>query len=148
MDPRNAWKMTTAVDTNVIVALWDRDPAVSNPAQKALDDALLRGSLVLGAPVFSELMAAPGRTEAFLNKFCNETGISVEFDFDEEIWRAAGRAFQAYMVRRRKQRDSGPRRILADFLIGAHAFKRGYQLLTLDDHLYRAAFSGLTVITV
>jgi hypothetical protein len=42
--------MTTSVDTNVIVALWDRDPAVGNVAQKALDDALGRGSLVLSAP--------------------------------------------------------------------------------------------------
>jgi predicted nucleic acid-binding protein len=140
--------MTTAVETNVIIALWDRDPAVSNSAQKALDDALLRGSLVLSGPVFAELMAAPGRTEGFLNKFCNETGMSVEFDLDEEIWRAAGRAFQAYAMRRRKQRDPGPRRILADFLIGAHAFQRGYDLLTLDDHLYRAAFSKLTIMTV
>ena len=140
--------MTTAVDTNVIIALWNRDPAVSHSAQMALDDALLRGSLVLSGPVFAELMAAPGRTEAFLNKFCNETGMSVEFDLDEEIWRAAGRAFQAYAMRRRKQRDPGPRRILADFLIGAHAFQRGYDLLTLDDHLYRATFSKLTVINI
>jgi predicted nucleic acid-binding protein len=140
--------MTTAVDTNVIIALWDRDPAVSNPAQKALDDALLLGSLVLSAPVFAELMAAPGRTEGFLNKFCNDTRMNVEFDLDEEIWRSAGRAFQAYASRRRKQRDPGPRRILADFLIGAHAFQRGYRLLTLDDHLYQAAFSRLTVITI
>jgi predicted nucleic acid-binding protein len=140
--------MTTAVDTNVIVALWDRDPTVSEPAQKALDEALLRGSLVLSAPVFAELMAAPGRTEGFLNRFCNETGMGVEFDLDEAIWRAAGRAFQAYAARRRKQRDPGPRRILADFLIGAHAFQRGYRLLTLDDHLYQAAFASLTVITV
>jgi predicted nucleic acid-binding protein len=113
--------MTTSVDTNVIVALWDRDPAVSNAAQKALDDALGHGSLVLSAPVFAELIAAPGRTEAFLNTFCSDTGIIVEFDLDEEIWRLAGRAFQAYASRRRKQRDPGPRRILADFLIGAHA---------------------------
>ena len=140
--------MTTAVDTNVIVALWDQDPAVSNPAQKALDNALLRGALVLSGPVFAELMAAPSRTEGFLNKFCNDTGMIVEFDLDEGIWRAAGRAFQAYATRRRKQRDPGPRRILADFLIGAHAFQRGYRLLTLDDHLYQAAFSSLTVITV
>ena len=140
--------MTTAVDTNVIIGLWDRDPAVSNQAQKALDNALLRGSLVLSGPVFAELMAAPGRTEGFLNKFCDDTGMTVEFDLDEGIWRAAGRAFQAFATRRKKQRDPGPRRILADFLIGAHAFERGYRLLTLDDHLYQAAFSSLTVITV
>jgi predicted nucleic acid-binding protein len=140
--------MTTSVDTNVIVALWDRDPAVSNAAQKALDDALGRGSLVLSAPVFAELIAAPGRTEEFLNTFCSDTGIRVEFDLDEEIWRLAGQAFQAYASRRRKQRDPGPRRILADFLIGAHALHRGYRLLTLDGHLYQSAFSSLAVIAV
>jgi predicted nucleic acid-binding protein len=140
--------MTTSIDTNVIVALWDKEPDVSTRAQQALDAALGRGSLVLSGPVFAELMAAPGRTEVFLNRFCNETGLVVDFDLDEDIWRLAGRAFQAYASRRRKQRDSGPRRILADFLIGAHADYRGYRLLTLDDHLYQAAFSNLTVITV
>jgi predicted nucleic acid-binding protein len=140
--------MTTSIDTNVIVALWDKEPDVSTRAQQALDAALGRGSLVLSGPVFAELMAAPGRTEVFLNRFCNETGLVVDFDLDEDIWRLAGRAFQAYASRRRKQRDPGPRRILADFLIGAHADYRGYRLLTLDDHLYQAAFSNLTVITV
>ena len=43
----------------------------------------------------------------------------VEFDLGEETWRIAGRAFQAYAARRRKHRDPGPRRIMADFLIGA-----------------------------
>ena len=140
--------MTTAVDTNVIVALWDRDPAVSHPAQKALDRELMRGALVLSAPVFAELMAAPGRNENFLDKFCSDTGLAVEFGLDGGIWRAAGRAFQAYASRRRKQRDPGPRRILADFLIGAHALQRGYRLLTLDDGLYRTAFPGLTLVVV
>jgi predicted nucleic acid-binding protein len=140
--------MTTSVDTNVIAALWGRDPAVSNAAQRALDAALERGSLVLSAPVFAELMAAPERTEEFLDRFCSDTGMTTEFDLDEEIWRLAGRTFQAYASRRRKQRHPGPRRILADFLIGAHASHRGYRLLTLDDRLYQAAFSTLTVITV
>lgn len=140
--------MTTSVDTNVIIALWDRDPAVSAPTQRALDAAFGRGPLVLSGPVFAELMAAPGRSETFINRFCSDTGLTVEFDLEEEIWRLAGRAFQAYASRRRRQRDSGPRRILADFLIGAHAHHRGYRLLTLDDHLYQAAFSSLTVITV
>ena len=140
--------MTTSVDTNVIVALWDLDLAVSAPAQRALDAALGRGSLVLSAPVFAELIAAPGRTEGFLDRFCSDTGMRVEFDLGEEIWRLAGRAFQSYASRRRKQRDPGPRRILADFLIGAHASFRGYRLLTLDENIYQSAFSGLAIVTV
>jgi predicted nucleic acid-binding protein len=139
--------MTTAVDTNVIIALWNRDPGVSTLAQTALDNALSTGPLVIGAPVFSELMAAPGRTEAFVNAFFENTRISIEFDLDEAIWRVAGRAFQAHAARRRNQpRDPGPRRILADFLIGAHASHRGYRLLTLDNRLYTVAFSDLEVI--
>ena len=140
--------MTTAVDTNVIVALWDRDKALSSAAQAGLDSALERGSLVISAPVFAELMAAPGRSESFLASFCKDTGIVVEWHLEELVWRTAGQAFQAYAGRRRKQRESSPRRILADFLIGAHALRRGYHLLTLDDHLYRAAFPDLSLVRI
>jgi predicted nucleic acid-binding protein len=139
--------VTTAVDTNVIVALWDTDPAPSTAARSALDAALARGSLLVSAPVFAELMAAPGRTEGFLDSFFGATGIHVDWTLEEAVWRSAGRAFQAYASRRKKQ-GGGPRHILADFLIGAHALHGGHRLLTLDDHLYRAAFPTLTVVRV
>jgi predicted nucleic acid-binding protein len=140
--------MTTAIDTNIIVALWDKDPTLSLAAQTALETAFNRGGLAVSAPVFAELMAAPGRTETFVNSFLEETGIVVEWELGEAVWRSAGRAFLSYAKRRRKQRDSGTRRILADFLIGAHAEKRGYRLLTLDERLYRAAFPSITVETI
>jgi len=140
--------MTTAIDTNVVIALWDKDVSLSLPAESALEAAFNRGNLVVAAPVFSELMAAPGRTEAFVNSFLEHTGIAVDWDLDEAVWRSAGRAFQSYAERRRKQRDSSARRILADFLIGAHAYIRGYRLLTLDERLYRAAFPRLTIETI
>jgi predicted nucleic acid-binding protein len=107
-----------------------------------------RGTLVTTATVFAELMAAPGRSESFLDSFFRETGISIDWVLDESVWRTAGRAFQGYAARRRKQRDAGPRRILADFLIGAHALEGGHSLLTLDDHLYRTAFPHLAVVRV
>jgi predicted nucleic acid-binding protein len=140
--------MTAAVDTNVIVALWDRDPSLSSGAQSALDAALGRGTLVVAATVFAELMAAPSRTESFLDSFFRETGINIDWALDESVWRTAGRAFQGYTARRRKQRDVGPRGILTDFLIGAHALEGGHSLLTLDDHLYHTAFPHLTVVRV
>ncbi len=140
--------MTTAIDTNVVVALWDKDPALSLAAQTALEAAFRRGSLVVSAPVFAELMAAPGRTETFVTAFVEETGIAVDWDLGEAVWRSAGLAFQGYVERRRKQRDTGRRRILADFMIGAHAQVRGYRLLTLDERLYRTAFPTLSIETV
>jgi len=140
--------MTTAVDTNVVVALWDKDRGISLAAQSALDNALNRGALVLSAPVLAELMAAPGRSETFIDAFLRDTGLTVDWDLDEATWRAAGRAFQKYATRRRAQLPQGPRRILADFLIGAHAVVRGHRLLTLDDRLYRAAFPRLLLVGV
>jgi len=137
--------MTTAIDTNVIIALWDNDPELSGAAETALEAAFRRGSLIVSAPVFAELIAAPDRTEAFVSSFLGENGIVVDWNLNEPIWMAAGRAFQAYAERRRKQRDRGTRRILADFLIGAHADARGYRLLSLDERLYRAAFPTLRI---
>jgi len=139
--------VTTAVDTNVVIALWDKDPTLSSAAQNSLDAAFSRGALVAAAPVFAELIAAPGRSERFVGSFFEETGIGVDWDLSEQIWRVAGRAFQAYAERRRKQRDKGMRRILADFIIGAHALTHGFRLLTLDEHLYRAAFPSLAIET-
>jgi predicted nucleic acid-binding protein len=139
--------MTTALDSNVLVAFWDRDDTLNSLAASALNGASALGGLIISAPVYAELLASPGRTESFLDAFLAETAILVDWNLDEGVWRAAGRAFQAY-ARRRNKRDTGPRRILADFLIGAHALRRGYRLLTLDDHRYRAAFPRLQVVAI
>lgn len=140
--------MTTAIDTNVLVALWTADDALNLVAQKALDEVRLRGALVVSAPVYAELLAEPGRNEEFVDRFFAEAGIRVEWECSEEIWRAAARAYQRYANRRRKRREGGPRRILADFVIGAHAMVRSYRLLTLDARIYKAAFPGLALTTV
>jgi predicted nucleic acid-binding protein len=137
--------MTTAIDTNVIIALWDDDPDLSVAAETALEASFRRGGLVVSALVFAELIAAPGRTEAFVSSFLEENGIAIDWNLNEPVWRSAGRAFQSYAERRRRQRDHGTRRLLADFLIGAHADIRGYRLLSLDERLYRAAFPTLKI---
>ena len=140
--------MITAIDTNVLIALWDRDETLNSAAQAALDDAFARGKLIISGAVFAELLAFPRRTEIFLDQFLTETGIAVDWTTDESIWRGAGKAFQKYANRRRKQQAGGPRRILADFLIGAHALEKGYGLLTLDEGIYRAAFPKLQIMKV
>lgn len=140
--------MKTAVDTSVFVALWDQEHVLNSAARTALDAAFRRGTLTISAVVFAELVAAPGRREAFLDSFLDETGIFVDWSLEEGIWRVAGRAFQGYAARRRRQGHSGPRRILADFLVAAHALRRGCSLLTLDDRLYHAAFPQLSVVQI
>lgn len=140
--------MVTAIDTNVLVALWDPNDSLNQAAQRSLDEAQGRGELLISAPVFAELLAFPARHTTFVETFLNDTGITVEWNLDEGIWRLAAEAFQKYARRRRKQGKRGPRRILADFLIGAHAQKRGYHLLTLDEGLYATAFPQLILVRV
>lgn len=139
--------MTTAIDTNVIVALWDAEDALHRTARATLDKAFNEGTLVISGAVYAELLAAPGRSEAFVNKFCEEAGIVVEWELGEKAWLAAGAALQGYAARRRKQKAGEPRRILADFLIGAHALVNGYRLLTLDAGIYQASFPKLGIAT-
>ena len=140
--------MITAIDTNVLVALWDRDDTLNSAAQAALDNAFGRGKLVISGAVFAELLAFPRRTETFLDQFLKDTEIGVDWNLNESVWRVAGKAFQRHASRRRKQKTGDPRRILADFLIGAHAFEYNYTLLTLDVGIYRAAFPKLRIVRV
>jgi predicted nucleic acid-binding protein len=139
--------MTTALDTDVIVALWDPDPVFSCAAQQALDAALEFGALIAAAPVCAELIAYRGRSEESVEAFFRDTAIVRDWNLSAAVWRAAGRAFRAYSGRRRNHFGGAPRRILADFLIGAHASENGYRLLTLDKRLYPAAFPKLKIIS-
>jgi predicted nucleic acid-binding protein len=138
--------MTTAIDTNVIVALWNEDEAQNLTAKKALGESQMGGRLVICGAVYAELMAAPGRSETLVDRFCEEAGIVVEWEIGERAWRAAGTAFQGYAARRRKQKDAEARWIMADFLIGAHALVNGYKLLTLDAGIYQASFPRLGIV--
>lgn len=70
--------MTTAVDRNVVTALRDEDPKFA--AQNAVDAAFDRGALVAAAPVFAELIAAPGGSERFGGSILEETGIGVDWN--------------------------------------------------------------------
>jgi predicted nucleic acid-binding protein len=134
-----------AIDTNVLVYLWSSDEQVSVPAREALEYAYARGALVITGVVHAELLAAPGRDREFIDRFLSETGITVDWSIDEPIWRLAGESFSVYAERRRRSGDGAPRRILADFVIGAHAVLRASVLLTGDDRFYRTTFPSIAV---
>src|SRR6266403_1532351 len=95
--------MTTAIDTNVVTALWNNDDALNVRAQAALDGVFGRGRLVVSGVVYAELLAAPARTEEFVDRFLHAAAIDVEWEINERLLRAAGLAFRGYADRRRKQ---------------------------------------------
>ena len=139
--------MTTAVDTNVFAALLRGGAEETGLARRALRKADDAGALVISPPVYAELAAAPGGDAGALDAFLERAEVRVDWVMGEDVWREAARAYKEYAERRRAQPDGhGPRRILADFVVGAHALLLASALLTFDRRLYRAAFPGLEVL--
>jgi predicted nucleic acid-binding protein len=134
--------MRTAIDSNVLSALWSKEPRASEIARN-LGNAKTEGGLVVGAPVYAELLAYPKATESFVNNFLSDTGIDVDFDFQQSVWLEAGRRFARYTKRRRGSAREGPTRLLADFIIGSHALTQADRFMTLDPQRYKRDFPEL-----
>jgi predicted nucleic acid-binding protein len=139
--------MKTALDTNVISAMWSREPSTPRLAL-ALDTAKRQGTLVLSPPAFAECLAHPFYTEAQIESFFADTGITVDLRLLDDIWALAGRRYRQYSVRRRQFQPEPPRRILADFLVGAHALLQADQLITLDTNFYRTNYPELRLYPI
>ncbi len=138
--------MRSAIDTNVISALLASQPA-SGLAERLLLAAGEQGGLVICGPVYSELIAQPGITATFLDDFLLKTGLDVEFDLGKYIWESAGRADQSYARRKIRSGGGKARRILADFIIGAHAYARADRLVTFDPGGYNSDFPQLVLLS-
>ena len=81
-----------------------------------------------------------------MNAFLEETGVDVDFEFQRSVWIEAGRRFARYTKRRRGPAQDGPKRLLADFIIGAHALTQADRLMTLDPKRYKQDFPELKLI--
>lgn len=137
--------LKTAIDTNVLSALLSGE-AASSECKKQLDQARLRGKLVICAPVYVELCAYPGAEKAFVIKFLDETGIVIDFQLSESVWHEAAMRFGDYANRRRKSGGGTPKRMLVDFLVGAHALIMADRFLTLDQGRYIKDFPELNLV--
>lgn len=140
--------LTTALDTNVISAYLNPLDSQHIVAQYHLARVAATTRLCVCPVIHAELLSAPFSSEAMLDEFLAEYGIAVDWQLEQEIWRLAGRSYRVYATARKKQKAPAPRRILADFLIGAHAVQRGYTLLTLDQRVYSKSFPKLRLETL
>lgn len=131
--------MITAIDTNVLLDVLIPNEKYYGASVRALDDAASEGSLVICDLVYAEL-CIHFNTQRECDGFLKSGEIRVE-SLNREAYFLASRAWRAY----RKQ--GGRRsRILADFLIGAHAQVQAARLLSRDRGFYRRLFSSLSVV--
>jgi|SRR5208337_839570 len=131
--------MITAVDTNILLDILLPNETFCGRSGRALERTAAAGSLVICDLVYAEL-CVHFESQAVCDEFLRDLGIRTE---------ALGRpaSFLASRVWRRYRRQGGPReRILADFLIGAHAQAQASQLLSRDRGFCRRMFPALELI--
>jgi predicted nucleic acid-binding protein len=85
-------------------------------------------------------------TAGDVHSFLDATGVVIDYKLEEKVWSIAGLRYARYAVRRRQTTGEGPRRLLADFLIGAHALVQAERLLTLNPKRYSQDFPELRLL--
>lgn len=138
--------MSIALDTNVLQALLEKDHPLQADAVQALKGHRKGRQLLISPFVYAEAFGMPGFDETTFLAFLERVDILLDETLPDGLWRRAGEAHAAYHERRRQQGHLEQRRILTDFLIGAHALGVGAPLLTFDPKGYRAAFPELDLL--
>lgn len=132
--------MRTALDSSVLLDVLVDDPAHADAAERALRSAAGEGALVIGECVVAEIR--PAFADGDIEQFMADWNIGFQPSSIESSL-LAGRMFKSYLVRQKPRRGG---RVVADFLIGAHALVHADRLLARDRGYYRDYFADLVVV--
>ncbi len=113
------------VDTNVLIDIINDDPQFAESSIRALERCSETGILVINPVIYGEVGAICDSLEELDSLLPREV-----FRRDDLIWEATFLAGQAF--RRYRQNKGQKKRVLADFLIGAHASVAGFGLISRD----------------
>lgn len=131
--------MITLIDTNVLLDIFGADKVFGRASGECLRQCLQEGAVHACEIVWVETAIAFSTAQA-----CKEAmnTLSIEFSaITQETAFLAAKAWQQY------RKEGGKReRVVADFLIGAHAVQQGNRLLTRDRGFYRNYFHSLQIL--
>ncbi len=131
--------MITAIDTNVLMDIFTADTKFAEKSAAALRNCLNKGSVVACDIVWAETSSVFPDTSQF-NSVINS--LSIQFSpMNSSSAQLAGEFWQQY-----RKKGGSKSRIVADFLIAAHALLQCDCLLTRDKGFYRKYFKNLKII--
>lgn len=129
----------TLIDSNVLLDLVKDDPEWVEWSLARLEEAALKGPILINPVIYAELSVGYPTIEA-LDDFIDGTGVEV-VEIAKDALFLAGKAFARY-----RRAGGAKAAILPDFFIGAQASIMGIPLLTRDDKRFRTYFPAVELI--
>ena len=133
------------LDTNVILTLWNQEPETQT-ISAMLNKLQTKHAYTVSPLVLAELHAHPNMTHRTLISRLQTMNIGYEYHYTQAMFDLAGERYAKYAERRRQDGGQTPKRMLADFLVGAYSACRSKQLFTLDLNRYQNYFPELTIV--